>query len=536
MSPVSPDRATRAARLRQRLLWGLPIVSSLQVLIGLAAARFFPEVQISVWLLGFGIAILSNLVLWGIWFGLPRHAPLVGLFLIPATPVAIAVLALGTGGFASPWAFAILGLWFFWLAIVQFRARLLAMMMAIELACLVLALRLGGAHPSREAIPAAAITLFVGVLCLVSAAARDHAERGLRRAIQAQDELKAQLEAQVRERSLRIDELAVQLQNRVRERSRALARALDGIRAREISAGSVIDGRVEVLRLLGRGGMGVVYLGMDRVTATKVVVKLIQPGLSDEEGIRRFLREAEIVSTVNDPGIVRTNHVDVTEEGQLYQVMDYVEGATLLERLKRGSFTVGEAARISAALARAVAAAHQAGIIHRDIKPANVMLSEKAPGVRVLDFGISKLVGEGAQSVTEARQVMGTPSYMAPEQIRRSAEVTPAVDIFSIGVVLFEMLTGERPFSGSTPGEILEAHLHQGPRLLDRPRFPARLASLVERCLDKSPESRPSAHDLFLALTEVADSEHAASAEVIVMTGSAPPAATVDPLDATARR
>src|SRR5262249_39398810 len=154
--------------------------------------------------------------------------------------------------------------------------------------------------------------------------------------------------------------------------------------------------------------------------------------------------EAAVVSSVKDPAIVMTNHLDVSEEGQLYQVMDYVDGITLQERLTRGVCQAGPGARIGAVIAKALAAAHQAGIGHHDIKPANVMLTATAPGVRVLDFGISKLVNDNTQvQVTEAQHLIGTPSYMAPEQIRNPAEVTPAADVYSLGVVLYEALGGK---------------------------------------------------------------------------------------------
>jgi hypothetical protein len=534
---TAPNRAGRKARIRQRMVWGLPIVSVSEVAIGLATAHFYPEVELTTWLSGWGLALFANLALWVVWFSGWIREPTVAYALLPVTPVAIALLCVGTGGFASSWAFALGALWLFWTAFAQLRTRTLALAIALELSCFVATLWAGGARPTRDVIPVAAMTLLVAILCVASSAARDKADRQLQQLLRTQEDLQARLEDEVRQRSRQIDELAAQLQNRVRERSLALARALDGIRARELAPGSVIDGRVEVVRLLGRGGMGTVYLGRDRVTAGPVAVKLIRPGLSDEAGIRRFLREAAVVSRVRDPRIVRTHHIDVTEDGQLYQVMDHVEGVALRRRLARSGYAVGPGARVCAGIAGAVAAAHGAGIVHRDIKPGNVMLTRAAPGVRVLDFGISKLTGDDAHGpVTETRHVIGTPGYMAPEQILRSAEVTPAADVYSLGIVLFEVVTGALPFAGRSSGAMLEAHLRElPPTLVDQRGVPAPLAALVARCLDKDPRARPEAREVERVLTQIADAAGAPSIEALNQAdlGADGDLARVDPFDVT---
>jgi serine/threonine-protein kinase len=532
---ASSSKAERAESLRGRMLVGMPIISGLEVLMGLGAIHFYPDVDIRYWLAGFGFALLSNFLLWLIW--LARLPSAFAVPLLPLVPAAIAIISLPTGGFASPWAFTMLGLWFSWTALVQLKTRLLVEISALEFVCFVLALWAGGARPTRDATPVFGMMLYGAVTCVAGSLARDKAKRQLWQALQVQEALKAQLEEQNQERAQKIDELAAQLQNRVRERSLALAKALDGIRAHELAAGSVLDGRIEVLRRLGRGGMGTVYLGRDRVTSKRVAVKLIHAGICDESGIRRFLREAAVVSSVKDPAIVMTNHLDVSEEGQLYQVMDYVEGITLQERLLRGFYPVGPGARICAVIAKALAAAHQVGIVHRDIKPANVMLTAKAPGVRVLDFGISKLVNDTAQAqVTEGQHLIGTPSYMAPEQIRNPSEVTPAADVYSLGVVLFEALTGNRPFPGKSAGAILDAHLHERPPPLTG--VPERLATLVARCLDKDPAARPEAKELVAVMTEVADAAGAPAADDILTTDlvSVDDTASMETLDASRQR
>ncbi len=528
-------RTERAARIRQRMLWGLPIVSAMQVGVGLAGACFFPG-DSRIWLLAVTLAVLANGVLFLVWWARARRARILAAALLPANPAAIGLVALRTGGFGSPWLLMILGLWLFWVAIAQIRTRNLAVVLALELGCLFLVLWAGGAEPSRDAIPVVSILAFVAVLSVTGAAARDRAERQLWQAMLTQEALQAALERQVAERGQRLDELAAQLQNRVRDRSAALARALDGLHARQVVPGTVIDGRVEIVRLLGRGGMGTVFLGRDRITGQTVAVKLMHPGLCDEGGIRRFLREAASVSAVTHPGIVRTNHVDVSEDGQLYQVMEYARGVTLQQRLAGGPYAIGPGCRVAAALADALGAAHRAGIVHRDIKPANVMLTTEVPGVRVLDFGISKLVGDTAGHVTETRQVLGTAAYMAPEQIRRSGEATAAADVYSLGVVLFEMLAGRLPFSGSGPTELFEAHLYARPPSLGALRdVPDPLARLVDECLHKEASARPDAPALHRRLTEIADAEGAPSADALNRADphveSAP--AVVDPLAAT---
>jgi tRNA A-37 threonylcarbamoyl transferase component Bud32 len=496
------------------LLWGLPISSGLQTVVAIGTVHFFPDVDARYWIAGFGTCVVANLALLLVWFS--RASQAFAWALLPLTPTGIAILSLGTGGFASPWAFSMVGLSLLWTAIAQFRARTLARIIALEICSFVIVLLAGGAVPTRDALPASGIIIFVAIVCVVSSTARDKAERQLRSSIQAQEDLKARLEEQVKERSSKIDELAIQLQNRVRERSQALAKALDGIRAREITPGSVIDGRVEVVRRIGRGGMGTVFQGKDRVTGNTVAVKLIHPGISDDAGIRRFLREAAVVSSINDPSIVRTNHLDVTEEGQLYQVMDFVNGITLQERLTKGPYEVGSAARVCALIAKALAAAHKAGVIHRDIKPANVMLTAEAPGVRVLDFGISKLINDAADlRVTEAQHIVGTPGYMSPEQIRRSADVTSATDLYSFGVVLFETLTGRRLFTGNTPGELIDAQLSGRPALAAGAHVPERLETLVTRCLDEDPRMRPDANEASAILTQIADAAGAPTTEAL---------------------
>lgn len=317
-------------------------------------------------------------------------------------------------------------------------------------------------------------------------------------------------------RSREVDTLNIQLQLKVQERSRELAAALSQL-ARQpqvtLSEGDVVGERVRIVRLLGRGGMGRVYLGEDLLTKQQVALKLLLPEVvCGTEDLQRFISEAQCAAAVSHPGIVRTLHIDVTEDGTIYQIMEYVRGAPLSRRIAQGPLSPGSAARIAAAVSSALAAAHAQGIVHRDMKPANVLLSEHAPSVRLLDFGLSKMTrgNTGALdslSLTLAGQLMGTPQYMSPEQIRDSQRVTSATDVYSLGITLFEAMVGWPPFVATDLAGICLAHLTEKPPDLSArvPEVPRDLAALVQRCLSKQATDRPTAADLATTLSQMAD-------------------------------
>jgi serine/threonine-protein kinase len=362
---------------------------------------------------------------------------------------------------------------------------------------------------------------------------RDRAETELFLAHDRLAELNASLEGRVREqvheivsRAREVDVLNAELRERVQERSRELAEALRRLSGRslderDLRAGDLIGDRVTVVRLLGRGGMGAVYLGDDRVTGGRVAVKLMHPSIAtDAKALQRFLAEATAASAIAHPGIVKTLHVDVAGDGRLYQIMEYVDGTVLSRALERGKLPTPQVARIGAEIARALAAAHRAGVIHRDIKPANLVLCPSAPGVRILDFGLSKVIeherDRSATGLTRTQDLMGTPAYMSPEQIRDVSRVNNATDIYSLGAVLYEMIGGQRLFGVDGPA-LYVAHLADEPRPLaelasDAPRA---LVELIHRCLAKSPDQRPTANDLVFHLTHLADELGAPPAEAI---------------------
>ena len=259
--------------------------------------------------------------------------------------------------------------------------------------------------------------------------------------------------------------------------------------------GSLIAGRYEVIRLLGRGGMAEVYLATDRLLDRSVAVKVIRDQLADDAQVAaRFRREARAAAALNHRSIVAVHDVG-TDEGRPYIVMEYLRGRTL------------------EAVAQALAVAHDAGIVHRDVKPGNVMITDDGE-VKILDFGIAHAVRW--TPLTEAPAIHGTAEYMAPEQIRGQGS-EPRSDLYSLGVVLYELATGKPPFSGDTPLTLAYRHLEDTPPrpASIRPGVPDPLAHVLLRCLAKRPDDRyRRAEDLAADLTRFRACEPAATAPV----------------------
>lgn len=224
-------------------------------------------------------------------------------------------------------------------------------------------------------------------------------------------------------------------------------------------------GRYHLLRKLGEGGMGVVYLAEHRGLGRNVAVKVLRSGAAHTEvQATRFQREAELVSSIGHPNIVEVYDFGRTTDGSLYYVMELLNGESLRSRLRRSPLSDREIAELFVPLLSAVGAAHQLGIVHRDLKPDNVMLVGDGEGgmhVKLLDFGVAKNLGQpGAGMTTVSGAMLGTPAYMSPEQIKHSAHVDGRTDIYSVGVMLYEALAGQRPFSGG-PIEVLSKHLYE---------------------------------------------------------------------------
>ncbi len=264
-------------------------------------------------------------------------------------------------------------------------------------------------------------------------------------------------------------------------------------------------GRYRLEKILGEGGMGVVYLGVDVERGWRVAIKVLSKQTDDS--MQRFRAEARAVSLISHGSIV--NLIDVAElpDGRPYMVMELVEGTSLRDHAPTAS--VGEIVRICGEVLEALEAAHAIGIVHRDLKPDNVMVT-RAGHAKVLDFGVAKLapgVGGGNTPRTKEGLTMGTPAYMAPEQVTGSA-VDARTDVYTMGVVLFEALTGQRPFNVGSDVEVMRAHRDKAP---PRPRalvpsIPASVEDVILRALAKDPAKRfQSAREMAKSLADAVE-------------------------------
>jgi eukaryotic-like serine/threonine-protein kinase len=249
--------------------------------------------------------------------------------------------------------------------------------------------------------------------------------------------------------------------------------------------GHAVDDRYLLQAVIGEGSFGRVYRGHDRRLARPVAVKVIKPWWSeDPEWVTRFEREAQLMARVSDPGIVQIYDVGQADEG-LYYVAELVDGESLETALRRGPLAISEAWEIAEQLCRALAHAHARRVVHGDIKPANVLMSQLG-SVKVGDFGVARLA-EGS-SAGAAATIAGTPKYMAPEQARGRGTTT-ASDVYSVGVVMYEMLAGRPPFSGTSVVDLALAHLQDPPPPLPSD-VPEPLVDVVSRALAKDPRDR----------------------------------------------
>lgn len=335
----------------------------------------------------------------------------------------------------------------------------------------------------------------------------------------ALEQLNADLAQRVRDqvseivaRARDVERLNERLQAQVRARSNELSAALGEVadrRVGELSEGMVLAGRFEVGRRLGAGAMGAVHAGVDRTTGERVAIKVIQASTAAElDALHRFLREARAASAVTHPAVVRMLHVDVSEGGLFFQVQELVEGQTLHAILDRtGALEAGVAARIGAVLCEALAAAHAKGVVHRDVKPGNVMLTPVHPGLKLLDFGISKVAGEAAAGATQTGMVLGTPAFMSPEHMDGSGALTDRSDVYAAGITLFLMVAGRHPFDDTSFFGVVGSHLEGGPPDVRRfrPDAPEPLARLVAASVAGRAAHRPSAADLARDLHHLAD-------------------------------
>jgi len=248
-------------------------------------------------------------------------------------------------------------------------------------------------------------------------------------------------------------------------------------------AGGVLGGKYRILEELGRGGMGVVYKAQDTVLGRPVALKFIPPHLASEPDlVGRFINEARAAAALSHPNICVIHEIG-DADGQPFIAMEYVEGETLRDKLRGGPLAPAEALAIASQAAAGLAEAHRRGIIHRDVKSANIMLTPKGQA-KIMDFGLAKL--QGGSSLTRTRTTLGTVAYMSPEQARGD-ELDSRTDIWSLGVVFYEMLTGALPFKGDHDQTVIHAILHKDPVPLKaaRPGLAPELQQIVNRALCK---------------------------------------------------
>ncbi|HYG11200.1 MAG TPA: protein kinase, partial [Pyrinomonadaceae bacterium] len=287
--------------------------------------------------------------------------------------------------------------------------------------------------------------------------------------------------------------------------------------AGEEMIGRVLDGQYEIESFIARGGMGTLYRARHILLGDRVAIKTLKPEMrSNTEWLRRFQREGRAARRFRHPNAVTVYDLRTGADGLTYMVMEYVEGHSLDKELKRrGQLTPAEAWRILEPIVGALEAAHAHGVVHRDLKPENVMLNRTAEGelqVKLLDLGIAKLrdvaetqAGEGG-ALTLAGQILGTPYYMSPEQWGEpsrdgSAEIDGRADIYSLGVIFYELTTGAKPFVGHTLGELRQGHVSRQMPLLHKvvAGVPEEFARVVERAMAKDRADRPATAGVFAA-------------------------------------
>jgi len=294
-------------------------------------------------------------------------------------------------------------------------------------------------------------------------------------------------------------------------------------------------GPYEIFSLLGAGGMGEVYRGRDTRLDRTVAIKILPKHLSDEAEARdRFDREARAISSLNHPNICHLYDVGV-QDGTSYLIMEYLEGETLAERLRKGSLQLGRFFNIALEICEGLEKAHRSGVVHRDLKPGNIMLT--ATGAKLMDFGLAKALAKPAaqfsgltatlstpaasQPLTAKGTVVGTFQYMSPEQLE-GREADARSDIFALGAVLYEMLTGKRAFEGKSALSVASAIIEKEPEPIAsvKPMTPPALDRAIRRALAKDPEERwQTARDLALELKWTAGEGSQASASVPVQGG-----------------
>jgi serine/threonine-protein kinase len=272
----------------------------------------------------------------------------------------------------------------------------------------------------------------------------------------------------------------------------------------ELAAGTPV-GEYEIQEQIGEGAMGTVYSAVHPLIGKTVAIKVLKPELcANQASIDRFVQEAQAVNRIGHPNIVDVFSLGELPDGRAYMVMEWLRGEDLKVRLARGPMEISEACDILDGIARALEAAHAKDIIHRDLKPDNVFLQQVEGGmmVKLLDFGIAKLVRTQTMEKTQTGKMLGTPAYISPEQAR-GIDVTYRSDIYSLGVMAYEMLSGRPPFQGETAMDLVIKHMNEpAPPLSQLVRLPKPLEGCVMRMLEKDPAARPSLEDVRQVLAD----------------------------------
>ena len=291
-----------------------------------------------------------------------------------------------------------------------------------------------------------------------------------------------------------------------RGRLRAIYEWLAGTPSPHPGAGAASDaigegvpariGHYAITRKLGEGGMGIVYAARDERLERTVALKTMSSMATDEAARKRFWREARAAASVNHPNVCQIYEIG-EEDGELFIAMELLEGESLAERLRRGSLSVSDTVEVGLGILAALSALHTRGIVHRDLKPTNVFLTSH--GVKLLDFGLARPEPEmsagAATGVTRSGMVMGTPRYMAPEQVT-GEPFDARSDLFAAGAILFEMLAGRPAFTGRSVVEILHATLHEQPPALSGSAAVAAVDRVIRRAMAKRPGDRPISADV----------------------------------------
>ncbi|HEY2509785.1 MAG TPA: serine/threonine-protein kinase, partial [Polyangiaceae bacterium] len=298
------------------------------------------------------------------------------------------------------------------------------------------------------------------------------------------------------------------------------------------ATGDVLAGKYRVERLLGQGGMGAVFAASHELLRQRVAIKVILGERArDPASVARFLNEARAMARIQDEHVARVTDVGTLENGAAFMVLEYLDGMDLSDAIgARGPLPVAEAIDYVVQALAALRQAHGLGIVHRDLKPSNLFLARRPDGstcVKLLDFGISKAAGPldaPGGAITTTGAIMGSPMYMSPEQLRNSKDVDARTDLWSLGVVLYELLAGRPPFGGETVGEVLASVIEaEIPPLQDRPDVPPALEAIFARCLAKKASERvASAAELAAALRPFASPSTLATLERVCESSSVP--------------